>query len=373
MRQAVCIHQLPELASGGLPAFTVAAHTTMRHELLTALSSQDVDALIINLDDGHALGLLGQIRECKPDLPIVGATSTSELTHVIAAQRAGCTQITSRPVDANDLLVALRLALSVGDEQKGGSFTVFSAAGGVGGTTLACYLALELAQISGRQTALLDLDLAFGGVGLYLDVSAPYTLAHLTSASTVDEHMLSRAAAETRPGLHVFVRAPTIEEALSVDEESLCRIVDHARDVYQYTVFDLPRKIDHVTVHTLGLCDRLIIVSELTVTGLQNAKRFIDAACRESIERDRVEIVVNRYRKGIHACSVETVEDYIGKRPLSVLPNDYQSVRKAIETGEHLPSRSPVRREISRLARQLVGEDKRPSRGRWLSRLALRH
>ena len=372
MRRSVCLHGLPELATEDAGALGSAVRSASREELLLAVGTLDMDALVINLDDPGALDLVVAVRELKPQLPIVGATGQSDVNHLIAAQRAGCTQITSRPIELGDLLVAMRLATSVpSDEEAIGSFAVFSATGGAGGTTFASYLAVELARITRRQTALVDLDLAFGGVANILDLSTPFTLAHLAGAEALDGHMLQQAAAQADSDLHAFVRAPTIEEAFTVNETALCNIIRSAKEHYPCTVFDLPRILDNVTTTAFQECDKLILVLELTLAGLDNAKRLIDAIARAGTDRDRIEIVVNRYRRGIHACSIDSVAQHIGQQPLGVVPNDYHAVRKAIDMGERLSLRCPVRSEISRVANRLIGKEGRQERGSWFNRLVL--
>jgi len=302
----------------------------------------------------------------------VGATGKSDVDHLIAAQRAGCAQITSRPIDLDDLLVAIRLAKSASIDGKAvGSFAVFPASGGAGGTTFSSYLAVELARITGRQIALVDLDLAFGGVANILDIATPFTLTHLAGAEALDEHMLQKAAAQADPNLHAFVRAPTIEEAFTVDETALCNIVQAMKEHFPCTVFDLPRTLDTVTTTVFQECDKIILVLELTLAGLDNAKRLVDALVRAGRDRDQIEIVVNRYRKGIHTCNIDSVAEHLGHEPLGVIPNDYHSVRKALDVGERLSPRSPVRSEISRVAGRLLGKEGRPERGGWLNRLML--
>lgn len=370
MRRDVCIHQLPDVTHEELGGFRIAAHTSTGQDLINAVGSLDPAALVINLDAENAFNLLVAVREIKPHLPVVGATGRSELTHVIAAQRAGCAQITAQPIDAKDLIAALCQALKVPDgDGDGKNFSVFSATGGAGATTLACYLAIELARITEKQTALLDLDLEFGGVARTLDISTQHTLADLATASSLDGDLMRSAAVELEPGVHAFVRAPTLEEACSIEQDALCSVIQSATEIYPYVVFDLPRKLDHVTSYAVERCDKLIVLLEVTLPGIENAKRLIDALSREIMTRDRIAVVVNRYRKGIHACTVEMAEKYLQHPVLSVVPNDYHSVRKAIDTGKRLSIRNPVRREIAKLATRLLGQEEEPERVTWFAKL----
>src|SRR5262249_60389605 len=113
-----------------------------------------------------ALSRAVNVLEARPNTSIVGITGTADLNHVIAAERAGCRQIVTRPIDAHDLNLAIRRAVShfVEPAPRCKSLALMGATGGAGATMVACHLAVELAAVSQARCALMDLDLDFGGV-----------------------------------------------------------------------------------------------------------------------------------------------------------------------------------------------------------------
>jgi pilus assembly protein CpaE len=373
VNRAVCIHRVPEIKPGSIPDFNVAAYTTARQELLTALGTLNVVGLVLDLDQPEAVNTIIAALELKPNLGVVGITAGRDVKHVIAAQRAGCTQFATRPLDANDLAAALRQAISRTREAPRVSQTiaVFGATGGAGSTTIACHLAVELAQFTASPTALFDLDFEFGGVARAFDVDARYSIADLASAGAVDSFLLDKTAIKLPSGVHVFARPRGIREAHAIDETAVASILRAASEAYRYVVLDVPHRLDPITGVAIESCDKLFLVLQLTVPGVENAGRIMNALGAEGIPENRLEIVVNRFRKNVHTCTIETVEKQLRRRVSVVVPSDYQSVRSAIDAGTPLGKRNPVRSAIREAAIRFARQNVPPKRKTWLAKLGL--
>jgi pilus assembly protein CpaE len=369
MKQTVCVHQLPEVTPSTLLGFEIGVQTDSEEQLLRAVARLDLAAVVLNLDEEQALETISKVRELNPHLAVIGATSRSELSLAIRAQRAGCSQITVRPVDPDDLLAALHQALKTPDElRRGQTFAVFSAMGGAGATTVACYFADALARITAKPTALFDLDLEFGSVHRIFDILTEVTLAHVAAATAVDESVLEKAAVRLESGVRVFVRPPTLEEAGSVERNSLANVLKASKYVYPYTVLDLPRRLDQITHCAIEECDKLLLVTQLSLPAVENCKRLIDGLQREDFPPERVAVLVNRHSRNGHSVTVDLVERYLSQPVQCVVPNDYRSICDAIENGKPLADGSRVRAALAQFAQTLIGCGNPPTPKSWLSR-----
>lgn len=371
--RAVCIHRLPEIKAGSIPDFTIAACTTARKELLTALGTLDVAALVLDLDQPDAINTIIEVRELKPDLGIVGVTAGHDVKHVIGTQRAGCTRFATRPLDTDDLAVALRQAINRPGETPSVSrtITVLGAIGGAGSTTIACHLAVELAQFTASPTAVFDLDFEFGGVARAFDLDARYSIADLASAGAVDSFLLEKTGVKLRSGVYAFARPSNVREAHEIDETAVAMILRAASQTYRYVVLDVPHRLDPVTGAAIENCDKLLLVLQLTVPSVDNARRIIDAVSAKGVPEDRIEIIINRYRKNMHSCTIEMIEKQLRQKVLAVVPSDYQSVHNAIDVGKPLGKRSSVRGAIREAAIRLADQDAPRERNSWLAKLGL--
>jgi pilus assembly protein CpaE len=373
MARAICVHQIEDIDPATIPGYLIAARTGTAEELRNAVGTLPLQALIVDLDEPAAIQTIVMALEIHPKLPVVGVTGKSDLPSILLAQRAGCAYITARPIDANDLLAALRQACG-GDRETastGETLAILGSIGGAGGTTLASHLAVELALLTERPTALFDLDLEFGGVAAVFDMSSSFTIADLATAGAVDASLLERAAIKLTGGLHVFDRPRTVRDAHSIDDVMIRMILEVASESYPYILLDLPRRLDAITGAAIERCNRLILVVQLTVPSIKNARRMIEALESEGISRDRIQLVVNRYSKNLHNLTVEMVEDQLKARVLGLVPSDFQAVHQALDVGSPLAKRSTVRNAIRDIAVRLSGQQDLPKAKSWFSKLSL--
>lgn len=371
-RPKICIHNLDDPALQLLNDFDVVGNTRTREDLRTLIGMENVSVVIINLDDDDALDIVVEILEIKRGIPIVGVTGSQDVQKCIMAQRAGCRQLAGKPIHAEDLRVAIRRAVNHGDELKnplGKPIAVMSAVGGAGSTTFSCYLAMGLADIAHTTVGIVDFDLEFGAVARAWDVQPKCTLGDVIIADRIDKLLLDDAFIELPGGVAVLPRPESIEHAHAVTDKHATKIIDTARHQYPYLVMDLPRRLDAVTGAAIQICKKLIIVLELTANGIYNASRLSDTLIKYGLSADTIEFVVNRYRKGVHHVTVESLESKVGKRVLGVVPNNYRTLLTAGDLGEPVSEKDPVRKSISEIAASLAGIDTAKATKGWLSGL----
>ncbi len=368
MANRVCVHQLPEVDERLLPGFSVVARTLMQDELLTAVETTGANLILLDLDAPSSVGTILKVREVQPRATIVGVTGRAKLEHVIGAQRAGCAQVTTRPLNPDDLVTALHAALGHDTPAAvaGPVFAVLGSVGGAGATTLAAHLALEIAQRGESATAIFDLDFECGGVAEALGVQPRYSISDVARAGIVDGALLEKASALLPPGLRVFARPASIAEAHTTDETAVQAVLEAAQRFYQFTVLDLPHHLSATAGVAIERCTKLILVVHLTVPSLRNARRIIEAITGEGVPHSRIEVVVNRHGKHGTHFGLEMAEQHLHRPPLITIPNDYKSVHAAIGKGRPLAENTAVRAAIRELARQLTEQSAPKASGAWL-------
>jgi pilus assembly protein CpaE len=352
----------------GIPDFRVSAVTDSRPQLRNAVGSDTITVLLIDLDTPDALDAIVEVLEIKPEIAVVGITGSTNVEHVIAAQRAGCKQLTSKPLKRDDLTMAIRRSLreTTTPNRESRVISVIGAVGGAGATTVACYLGEALNE-NGGSTAIFDLDFDFGGVALAWDTRGKYTIADIVGAGAVDDIMLENAAIKLPSGVHVIPRPPTIEQGHEIDDAVMGQILQAGRKVYHNVVLDLPRKLDAVTGCAIRASDKLLIVLQLTVPAIENTKRLITVLDRHGVPLDSMEFVVNRYRKNVHNLSIAMVEEQFKRKVLGILPNNYQSVAAAFDIGRPISQNDPIRCAIGDVAQKLLNPGAPPVKTGWFA------
>jgi pilus assembly protein CpaE len=371
----LCVYRVQDVAPELVPGYSIVVSTTDLHELLTALSAFDADAVLLDLDAPDAIRTIARLTEAKPRLAVVGVTARADIQRVISAQRAGCAQVTTRPLDAADLTAALQRARGhqpVADQPGGGRvFAVLGSIGGAGTTSIATHLAVELAYLTKDATALFDLDFEYGGVADAFDLAPRYTLADVATAGKVDADLLSKASTALPLGIHVFARPHTIQEAHAIDESAVRDILRTAAATYAHSVLDLPRCLSPVAGVAIEECTKLILVLQLTVPSVKNAQRIIAAVRAEGFSEELIERVVNRYDERANSCATEPVERQLGRRILATVPSDFKAVHTALDLGNPLTHRNKVRAAIRALATRLAGQTVPANRTGWRAKLGL--
>lgn len=374
-RKTICVYGSDESISAALTGYRVMQSRGNRAEFLGAVGALRPMAAVVDLDDENGLSVVRGLREVSDKLGIVGVTGNKEFEFIVEAQRAGCTQFARKPIDAVDLCDAVERSRSPGGSDEGGRLVaVYGATGGAGATTVAAYLAAELARSTGTRVSLIDLDLSFGGVARLFDLSPKHTLHDIARAGCVDTDLLWRAAETLPSNVDVFARPTSLHDAQQIDVPSLQEMIRVATASYPWTVIDLPRQLDPLTGFVMTHCQRLLLVLQLTLPSVDNAHRLIEALAAEGVDADHIELVINRYRKNAQGFTIEMVEKQLSKKALAILPNDYQSLRQAVDTGSPLSERNPVRAAIAELAAKLVGLDAQPQEkaAGWLASLGFR-
>ncbi len=373
----ICVHNADDPILRQLEGYCVVATTSSREELRTAIGSGDAGVLVIDIDRPDAFDAIVEMLEVKPSLAIVGVTGTNDVNRCIKAQRAGCRQLTSKPLDEPDLLAAIRRA---SDKAAGASdalplgktVALIGTSGGAGTTTIACYLTMAFAESSNSPVGIIDLDLEFGTVAKAWDLGPRYTISDLAGVPEIEQQHIEDYFLEMPSGISVLPRPAQIDQVHSIDEGTVRKIISVSQNMFSHLVLDLPRKLDSITGAAIETCDKLLMVLQLTVPGIVNTLRLVEALVQFGVPSDKLEFVVNRHNKRMQHLDVDALEEKVAKKVIAVVPNHYRSVFAANDLGEPVAKGNPVRKAIADLAAKLSGRQAPPTQAGWMSSLGLR-
>lgn len=346
----------------GLDDVQVLDHCRDWNQLQEHLRVGRADAVAVDLDDGDANARFLPIRriaEIAPDCAIIAVSSDTNPDTIIAAMRAGCTQFVRAPIDAADLRTALdrirqtRVPLATGCKQIG----AIGSSGGAGATTLVCNLALELAHLSGRRVALVDMDLQFGDVACAFDRNSKYSVADVCRGGVnIDRTLLETALDELPCNVSILPRPNDLEEAEEVNPAGVEQMFRCLAQMFPFVVVDFPRHFSLSTLSALRALDHILIVSQLAVPFLRNATRIYQCLLQAGIQEKRVEFVLNRVAANHERIKPEEVEKHFGQPVFAAIPNDYKHVTASRDLGHPILAsapHSPARLAIQDLARRL--------------------
>ncbi len=243
----------------------------------------------------------------------------------------------------------------------GSMYTVLSAAGGCGATTLALNLAHELQLAKSEPALLVDMDYAYGAVAAYLGLQSQYGVADvLRHTGGVDAHLVRTTAVHAAERLYALLSPASINlgGAGAVAPDVLEQVFPAFKQGFSFTVVDAPRVSMDVAETLVRASEAAFIVFQPSVKDVRHAKTMLTELASRGAPMDRFRPILNRYRKRRQMISVEDAQKALGDYPMECLSNDYASVIRGVNYGQPLAEaapRSTLRRELTRLAAHTAG------------------
>jgi pilus assembly protein CpaE len=249
---------------------------------------------------------------------------------------------------------ALRSA-SQPPKKAGGSLLVFlSAKGGSGVTTLACNFAVSLAQESKKRTLLIDLNLPLGDAAINLGIQAEYsTVNALQNYSRLDGNFLSTLLVQHESGLFILA-APSELAPTHVSDEAIDKLLDVARQDFDYVVVDAGVRLDLQSTHLFDESSTIYLVTQVGIPELRNSNRLIRQL--STVGSPKVEIVINRYDPRKMEISEEDVTKALTRPAQWKIPNNYTVVRRMQNSARPITQEdSSIGRAIRQMAKSVYG------------------
>ncbi|PZR95182.1 MAG: hypothetical protein DI537_05200 [Stutzerimonas stutzeri] len=265
------------------------------------------------------------------------------------------------PATTSELLTAIaNIYAPNGTTARGRITAVIGAAGGVGSSTIAQNIAWNMAEVHGRQTLLVDGDIAFGSALLSFNQNADRDLGDALWAEDVDETFLGNIMIPLGDRLELLPSPASLEKATNFETVRVERVLDAIRNSSPNVVIDLPHEWGVLSNHVINEADDVIVVGTPDILGLRNTKAMIKylAALRSDISASHYVINNSGIPKRV-AISEEEFLQAIGIPPLAVLPYDPALFSAALAEGRPFtamhPS-SPITGQFSDIALKLLDE-----------------
>jgi pilus assembly protein CpaE len=144
-------------------------------------------------------------------------------------------------------------------------------------------------------------------------------------------------------GLAVVAAPNRPAEMRTFDPEMVTRLLDLVSSNFDYVVIDMPRTWFSWTDNVLLGSNRLLIVSEMTIPSLRQAKQLV-AAIRERLgEQPQPQVIVNRFEQRLFSSGLKRadIKQALGEDFVAAIPNNYRIVREAIDRGVPLEEVKP--------------------------------
>ena len=293
-----------------------------------------------------------------PDRPVVVLTSGSPNGFVRRVFESGADDIVTLPEPPERIAFALEKAVA---RRRGAAVAtgialapmicVLGPKGGTGKTLVSTNVAVALA-LEGYRTALVDLDLQFGDVGLALGLRPDKTIYDLVrSGGSLDEEKLGAYLVRHSSGLGVLLAPTRPDQASAVTVDFLRDVFTNLRSMCDYVLVDTPPGFTPEVIAAIDASSNVCVVGMLDSLSLKNTKLGLETLELMGYDAKRISLALNRAdtRVGITQDDVTLI---IGRDPEILIPSDRQI---PISVNEGVPiviadERSEAARAFRRLA-----------------------
>jgi pilus assembly protein CpaE len=211
--------------------------------------------------------------------------------------------------------------------------------GGTGKTVTATNLAVALAE-SGRRTALVDLDLHFGDVGLGLRLTPERTIYDLArSAGTLDAEKLDDYLTSHPSGLNALLAPTRPDHAGAITPTFIGETLAVLRSMTDVVVVDTSAGFPPEVIATIDSSTDVCVVGTLDAFSMKDTKLGLETLDRMGYDRDSIRLVLNRADTHV-GISRDDVKAILGRDPDILVPSQ-RAIPQSVTEGTPIVMAQP--------------------------------
>jgi pilus assembly protein CpaE len=324
--------------------------------------------------DGYAATQRIRAAEQGRRVPIIMLTTDADVEQRVKGLRAGADDDIVKPFHPLELIARIRALCpettgggngtgpDTGTPALGRLVSFYGAKGGVGTTTLAINTAIALAMRLKRKTALVDANLQFGDMRVFLDLGLDSaSIVNAITEPDLDAELLKKLLVSHHAGMELLLAPPNPEQADIVVErtrtmpESLHTILRLLRKAHDYTIVDTARTIDDFTLQIFDESEVIFVVMTADLSCLKNVRLVLETMDSLGFQREKVQLVLNR-SNAFTGINVDNAEAALGRTIDYQVINEYRGAISALNSGEpFMYSRpdGPLGQNVSKFARDV--------------------
>jgi pilus assembly protein CpaE len=301
----------------------VQSATAAEELLIQAFHAIDVLVLSPEVKETDALGLAEFVGRQAPGTAIVLVRDHTWNGLLPAAMRAGIRDVVDMTQGTEELRDAVERAIvwaanlrsvkvvaqSGHQPARGRIISVFSSKGGTGKTFMTTNLASAIAELTGQDTAVVDLDFDMGDVFTYFGTEPSSNIPDLMELGEGATHDRIRDVGVTM-GEHLWAYGAPLDPAAEAPAgEVIGKFLRALRNDFPWVVVDASVDYSDSALVCFDLSDTICLVTALDVVGVKHLSKALDTLLAIGLPRDRFRVVLNRAdsKVGLDSVDVERV------------------------------------------------------------------
>lgn len=304
------------------------------------LSIKNKSIVIVDLSTNKKtkLDLILRLTQSCKSCKVLALSDNPSVDLIIEIMRAGAKEFVPVPILKNEFFSAVQKLINEFDEpQKNNKckiISVFSNKGGIGKTSLAANLALELSKITKENIALIDLNFQMGDITTFLDLKPSFNISYmLENLDKINEtFLLSTLERYKGTSLYVLADPPYFKQADNIQPKQIAKLFQILKETFSYIIVDAEASFDGKNITALDNSDIILLVTVANLPALRNTQRCIELFEKLGYDKEKTKIIVNRYMENDEIKETD-IEKVLSKEIYWKIPNNYFAIMSAINKG----------------------------------------
>ncbi|MDD4602048.1 Chemotaxis response regulator protein-glutamate methylesterase [bioreactor metagenome] len=328
------------------PEITAIAEAATAEEAIEKAKSVRPDIILmdINMPGMDGITATELISAELPGSAIIIMSVQGEQEYLRRAMLAGAKNYLVKPFTGDELVQAIKQVYA--NEQKrrkvsvlpkppmqGKIITVFSTKGGIGKTTIATNLAVALADQAGVKVGIVDADLQFGDVSLFLNLLPQATIADLVrDIDNLDPALIASYLTPYNDNVAVLPAPFRPEQADTISGSHLAAILKTMRTMFDYVIVDTAPMFNDAMLAILDASDQILVISSMDLPTIKNVKLCLEIMESLNYQSDKVKVVLNR-ADSVGGMEPTEAEESLHCTFTATLPSDGKTVVGSVNRG----------------------------------------
>lgn len=329
----------------------------------------DIVLMDINMPKLDGLAATEKITLSVPGCSVVVISVQGEQEYLRKAMMSGARSYLVKPFNNDELINTVKSVYQMEykkqnqldekeEPEKCEVVTVFGTKGGVGKTTTAVNLAVLLAKKK-KKVVLLDLDLQFGDVCIFLNLYPRRTISELVQeGENLDLELIESNLTEHTSGVKILAAPGRPEYAELITPKHVEEIIKLLRIEYDYIIIDTPPLFNEVNLTALDLSNQILLILGMDLATIKNVKLSLELLTSLN-HREKLKLILNRASDdmGITITDAEATLDFL---VMAQVPSEGRIVVPALNEGIPFVISNPLAKSSIALQKviDLVMKDK---------------
>ncbi len=307
------------------------------NKALSEIVQKDFEPIvIIDIDEKEdTLSFIKAVRNTTSKLIVLASDYSTD--SMVKFLRLGIVDFLQKPILKNKLEQAIIKC----NEKKGSIeqdssriITIYSNKGGIGKTTIATNLALELTKITRSKVALIDLNLQLGDISTFLNLSPSFDVAYVIKnlIDKKEEVLLNAFEKYKETDLYILSDPAYIEHAEAITSQQIDSLFKKLKKIFSYIIVDVSSSIDANSLKILDKSDYILFTSIVNIPAIRNAQRCLNLFKSRRYDKNKVKIIINRYIENDEITSYD-IETALGEKIFWKIPNNFFTIMESINKG----------------------------------------